>query len=32
MEKFPGKGVAGRSEMEEEKFDPEPMTGCAPNN
>ena len=27
MEKFLGKGVAGGSEAEEEKFDPEPMTG-----
>ena len=32
MEKVPGKGVTGGSEAEEEKFDPEPMTGCAPNN
>ena len=31
MENVPGKGVVGGSEAEEEKFDPEPMAGCAPN-
>ena len=32
MEKVPGKGVAGGSEAEEEKFDAEPMPSCAPDN
>ena len=32
MEKVPGKGVAGGSEVVEEKFDSEPMPGCAPDN
>jgi hypothetical protein len=32
MEKVSGKGVAGGSEVEEEKFDPELMPSCAPNN
>ena len=30
MEKVPRKGVAGGSEVMEEKIDPEPMPGCAP--
>ena len=29
MEKVSGKGVAGGSEVEEEKFDLEPMPSCA---
>ena len=32
MEKVLGKDVVGGSEAEEEKFDLEPMTDCAPNN
>ena len=32
MEKVPRKGVAGGSEVVEEKVDPEPMLGCAPEN
>ena len=32
MEKVPGKGVAGGSEVVEEKVDLEPMPGCAPGN
>ena len=32
MEKVPGKGVAGGSEVVEEKGDPEPMSGCASGN
>ena len=32
MEKVPRKGVAGGSEVVEEKGDPEPMPGCAPRN
>ena len=31
MEKVPGKGVACRSDVDEEKSDLEPMPGCAPN-
>lgn len=30
MEKVPGKGVAYGSNVDEEKSDPEPMSGCAP--
>ena len=32
MEKVPGKGVAGGSEVVEEKGYPEPMSGYAPDN
>ena len=32
MEKVPGKGVACRSEVVEEKVDPKLMPGCAPEN
>ena len=32
MEMVPGKGIAGGSEVVEEKVDPEPMPGCAPEN
>ena len=31
MDKVPGKGVACGSIVDEEKSDPEPMPGCAPN-
>ena len=30
MDKVPGKGVACESEVDEEKSDPELMSGCAP--
>ena len=30
MDKVPRKGVACRSDVDEEKSDPEPMPGCAP--
>ena len=32
MEKVPGKGVAGGSEVVEENVDPETNPGCAPDN
>ena len=32
MEKVPGKGVVGGSEVGEEKVDPEMNLGCAPNH